>query len=194
MYMIIKIKDFGFNNNIIIKNLTLEINNQDKILIVGRNGIGKSTLFNVIIEKYRSKIELSEIVSYGYLGKESNINFESTLNKEINLFNTEINFHKYEYLINGLNFSLFKNKRIKNLSQGNKIKAELIFLLSNKNKKIFFFDEPTESLDKESVVFLFDYIKKATESFVIISHDSFFGNNFSNKKYTFENKTLLEYV
>lgn len=192
--MIIKIKDFGFNNNIIIKNLTLEINNQDKILIVGRNGIGKSTLFNVIIEKYRSKIELSEIVSYGYLGKESNINFESTLNKEINLFNTEINFHKYEYLINGLNFSLFKNKRIKNLSQGNKIKAELIFLLSNKNKKIFFFDEPTESLDKESVVFLFDYIKKATESFVIISHDSFFGNNFSNKKYTFENKTLLEYV
>lgn len=191
--MEIKLSKFGFNNINIIENLQLTIEDKDKIAIIGKNGIGKSTLFNIIVGKYKSKIETNDLKNFGYFGKDSNLNYESTLKNEIELFRNEINFNNYEKLKNGLSFNEFENKKIKNLSQGNKIKSELIFILSNKYKEVYFLDEPTESLDKESILFLSSYIKKSNNTFVIISHDKEFVNNFSTKKFILENKTLLKY-
>lgn len=190
--MKIKIEKFGFDNLNIIENLFLEIEDNDKIAIVGKNGIGKSTLFNLMTGKLKSEIEIKNPLVYGYFGKDTNLNLESTLEKEIRLFQDEIDFIKYDDLTKGFTFNEFKNKRIKNLSQGNKIKAELIFILSVKGKKMFLLDEPTESLDKESIFFLSNFIKQSSEIFVVISHDKLFVDDFCTKKYNFENKTLIK--
>ncbi|MHA6697644.1 ATP-binding cassette domain-containing protein [Chryseobacterium sp. A321] len=192
--MKIKVSKFKYGKNSIIENLDLEIRNNDKIAIEGKNGIGKSTLFNLIVGKNKSKIEIENPKNYGYFGKDSNLNLESTLEKEVRLFDKEINFEKYGRLVEGLNFDKFKNKKIKNLSQGNQIKAELIFTLSLKSKEMFLLDEPTESLDRESILFLSNYIKESSQIFIVISHDKEFVNDFSTIKYTFENKKLARNV
>lgn len=175
----------------IIENLQLNFDDGDKISIIGRNGIGKSTLFNLIVCKYKSDIEVSNLSDFAYFGKDANLNFESTLEKEVTLFKEDIDFKKYNVLKNGFHFHNFDRKAIKNLSQGNKIKAELIFILALKSKNIFLLDEPTESLDKETILFLGNFIKQSKKTFIIISHDQSFVDDFSTKKYIFQNKNLI---
>lgn len=189
--MEIKVPQFSFKTTEIIKDVTLPLNSGDKISIHGKNGVGKSTLFNLIIGKYKSTIAIDETVEFGYFGKDANLNPESTLQREIDLFKNEIHLENYNHLKIGFSFEPFENVKIKNLSQGNKIKCELIFILSNINKKMFLLDEPTESLDEASVIYLGKIIRERKETFLVITHDAQFADSFSTRKYLFENKTLV---
>ena len=46
-----------FGGNVLFDNLSLEINTKDKVALIGRNGVGKTTLIKLILMKYMGKIE-----------------------------------------------------------------------------------------------------------------------------------------
>lgn len=192
--MKIEVKHFSFKEDTIISDLHLEISENQKIAIFGRNGVGKSTLLNLMIGKLRSDMKIIDLKSYAYFGKKSQINLHSTLKFEANLFKSELDFSIYKELLSGLGFEEFENKKVNKLSQGNKIKAELIFILSLAHKDLFILDEPSESLDEKSVDFLGNFIKESSKTFVVVSHTRSFTKKFSTKEYHLENHTLLENV
>lgn len=192
--MKIEIKHFSFKGNIIISDLSLKIHEKQKIAIFGRNGIGKSTLLNLMVGKLRSNRKITDKMNYAYFGKESHINLHSTLKSETNLFKTDLDFSIYEELLNGLYFKEYENKKISKLSQGNKVKAELIFILSMAAKELFILDEPSESLDEKSVYFLSNFIKESNKTFIVVSHSRSFTENFATTEYVLENQTLVKNV
>ncbi len=151
----------------------------EKIVINGENGCGKSTLMKIIkgiikaddgtINTYNSEIGM--IFSgakgfYGYLSAYENIKYYLGLNK---IKIKEVN-EKFNYLVKVLNFGEHINKTFDSLSLGNKQKCAIIagFLL---NSNVLLMDEPTLGLDIESTKTITDLIQKYEGSIIVITHD-----------------------
>lgn len=213
-----KIKDIKFDFNektgndiLIVKNLTkyyddkrifeninLSITNNQKIAIIGQNGIGKSTLFKILCKKEKpthGSIIYGSGVNISYYDQEqSDLNDENTIFKEIrNSFPHVTNQIIRKYLANFLFSDDDINKKISLLSGGEKCRLNLIkIILSNPN--VLFMDEPTNHLDIYTREILEDAIINFEGTCLIISHDRYFLNKVVNIIYEFKDNSLIEYL
>lgn len=169
----------------IFENISFEIKKGEKVALIGKNGIGKTTLIRIIMNKlqYESgdlKLGSNVIIAY-YAQEQENLNLEKTIFEEIsdtypNLTNMEIR--------NTLAFFMFTNdnvfKKISTLSGGEKGRISLAkIMLSNANFLIL--DEPTNHLDTNSKEILENAINNYEGTCLYISHDRFFINNTATK-------------
>ena len=97
-----------------------------------------------------------------------------------------------EIIFNGLGLECEFNKKVSQLSGGEKIKVLLAVLLLS-NKDIMLLDEPTNNLDLDSIIWLENYLSKLNCKMIIISHDEDFLNNITNKIFELSNGLLTEY-
>lgn len=153
----------------IFKNLTLNLNVESKIGLVGRNGVGKTTFLQIVLGEIEYQ---GEVIS--------NLDFEYFPNKIINDDEIALNFikednsiledwlivkeaNKLELAISSLYLSL------KKLSGGELTKVLLLksFL---KDNKFYLLDEPTNHLDLESTDKIADYLREQ-RGFIVISHN-----------------------
>lgn len=173
-----------------------EISNIEKIAIQGNNGSGKSTLLKLIVGKIKKdsgSIEIGNKVKLGYLSQKKNeiLNFENTIIEEINDLNTNLNeseLRKY------LGKFLFKKndifKKIKNLSEGEKIKLGLLKLILN-GCNFLVLDEPSNHLDINSKNILAEALNYFPGSILIVSHDNYFLDKFIIKKLKMKEGNLI---
>lgn len=188
------IDKFSFNSNeVLFSDLELNIKEKQKLAIFGSNGCGKSTLLNILVGKLKSSARIENTISMAYFGKQSNINPYSSLQIEKELFKDNLDLELYNELLKGLNFENYEKRKVYKLSQGNVLKAELIFILSLKNKHLFLLDEPSDSLDEKSVAFLANFIKNSNKTFIVVTHDANFADAFLTEKYYLENQKLVKY-
>ncbi len=76
----------GFLDKTVLKNITLSVNEKDRIGLLGINGVGKTTLLNIItgnIECDDGTISLQKDLRIGYLKQNEALNTSNTLEKEI---------------------------------------------------------------------------------------------------------------
>lgn len=175
-------KSFNFN---LFKNISFDIKKGEKVALIGANGIGKTTLIKMIMEKTSidgGSIKIGANVTIGYYDQEQqNLNFDKTIFDEIsdsypNLKNEEIRNALAVFVFTG--DDVFK--KIGSLSGGEKGRVALAkIMLSNANFLIL--DEPTNHLDMVSKEILEDAIKNYTGTCIYISHDRFFINNTATK-------------
>lgn len=176
----IEIKDLSIkvNNRYLIKSLTLNLNKNDKLAIIGEEGNGKSTLLKCII----GKCDYAEITGtinlknnkVGYL--EQNIKEEYKNQKvynyifidDIDYYNKINNFYKYLEILNLKDNIL--DKYMNTLSGGEKIKVAILKLLLNESD-VLLLDEPTNDLDIETLLWLESFINKVDIPIIYISHD-----------------------
>ncbi len=138
-------------------------------LLLGINGVGKSTLLKIIskvIYPTNDNYFTSE-VKVAYLCEKIeliNIKVISYLNKIAKINNKEIDLKKLT------NEWKIPNKRINNLSKGNKQKVAILMMMLTESE-IFVFDEPTNALDEYGVSKFLSFIKELidNEKTVIIS-------------------------
>ncbi|MBS5793312.1 MAG: ABC-F family ATP-binding cassette domain-containing protein [Clostridiales bacterium] len=175
-------KSFDFN---LFNNISFDIKKGDKVALIGANGIGKTTLIKMIMEKTsidNGSIKLGSNVVIGYYDQEQqNLNLDKTIFDEIS--DTYPNL-KNEEIRNALAVFVFTGddvfKKISTLSGGEKGRVALAkIMLSNANFLIL--DEPTNHLDMVSKEILEDAIKNYTGTCIYISHDRFFINNTATK-------------
>ena len=170
MNEIIEIKEVSksFKDNIVLDNINLKINKGEIISFIGENGSGKSTLIKMIaglIYPDKGSIRINGIDNhnkratknceyvfesgqgfYGYLTAYENIRYFLGLNK-IKFKSVK---NEYSFLCKQFNFYQYLNKKVDELSQGNRQKMALITSLLSQ-PEILILDEPTNGLDERSI-------------------------------------------
>lgn len=168
----------SFENILLFSNLNMDIKKEDKIALLGPNGVGKTTLFRIILgilEPDDGKIKLGTNVKIGYYDQEQqNLDNSKNIIDEIgytypNMTNTEIRNMLAAFVFTG--DDVFKP--ISALSGGEKGRVSLAkLMLSGANFLIL--DEPTNHLDMFSKEILEDAINNFSGTILYISHDRYF--------------------
>ena len=168
----LKFDDFSFKyNDYIFNMLNVELY-ENKVGIVGDNGVGKTTLLRLINGDLVG--ETGEII---YEGPSYFMDFNDRnymyftirdlidLCKSLNSF-----FDDFDTLIELLHLSSYLNIALEKLSLGNKKKVYIMLGLAY-NGKLLLMDEPFENLDRNSNDSLISYINKDKRSYIIVSHN-----------------------
>ncbi len=173
--------EIKFGKKTIFQNLDLNLHKKDMIALVGKNGVGKSTLMKTI--KGEQDVDNGIIwnfpnlkVSY-FNQKFEKINNSTILESFKDLIN-EKNKHYIDIFCERLNLN--KLSDINSLSGGQIRKVYLIRSLL-KEFDVLLLDEPTNHLDLECIQWLENYLRDLNKTILCVSHDRTFLSNFTNK-------------
>lgn len=189
----------GYGEKILLNNVSLNIEEKQKIGIIGVNGCGKSTFLKILagkLEADRGDVNLIGKTKISYLSQDFELNEENTIIDEIlmnvNDDESEIKEHEAKSVLTKL--ELFDSTRIiKTLSGGEKRKVALACALV-KTCDILMLDEPTNHLDSDMIEWLEKYLIKFPKSLVMITHDRYFLERVVNKIVEVDKGNIYEYV
>lgn len=188
----------AYGDNVILKNASGIISRGDKVVLIGANGKGKSTLMRLIdgSESHEGgSIEEGHNVIKSFYAQHQleSLTPEAEILEELKQSGSE----KTELELRGILGSfLFSDddvfKKIKVLSGGEKSRVALAkTLISEAN--FLLLDEPTNHLDIQSVNMLIQALDNYEGSFVAISHNRYFISNIANKIWFIEDHEIKEY-
>ena len=157
----------------------------DRLAIVGKNGIGKSTLIKTIAKKQKElggNIQYGSKVSLGYYDQKQ-AEFESS-KTILNELWDEYPLMKEAEVRTVLGRFLFRGddvlKIVRDLSGGEKARLQLAKLMLEKNN-LLILDEPTNHLDITSKQVLEEALENYEGTILFVSHDRYFINKIANK-------------
>lgn len=183
------------NGDLLFDHINLQINKQDKIALIGNNGIGKSTLFNILAGKLAPSSGLFQAETTPYAVPQHFGQYNELTIAEALQIDDKINA-LYEILdgqVTDSNLALLDddwtieercaaalmhwgidglelNVKMKHLSGGQKTKVFLAGIRIHQ-PEVVLLDEPSNHLDAEGRNILYDYIITTLNTLVIISHD-----------------------
>lgn len=167
---IINCKDvsFFYEDKCYLSHFTYNFQRYEKVGIVGRNGIGKSTFINLLmgnLQPTSGVIDMGESLKIGYYNQ-SGMEFDETQTVLETVNDTRL-----------LGQFLFPhdmlNNRISRLSGGEKRRLYLLTILM-KQPNLLILDEPTNDLDIVTLNILEEYLKDFKGTLVIVTHDRHF--------------------
>ena len=183
---VLTVNNLGMSfDKILFENVSFEVKKQERVALIGPNGIGKTTLFRILLQElYPSsgKFTLGSKVMLGYYDQEqTSLSQSKTVFQEISdaypkMTNTEIRNIAATFLFKGED--VFKSMDM--LSGGEKGRVVLMKLLLSKSNFLIL-DEPTNHLDIESKEILEDALLSFEGTILFISHDRYFINKLANK-------------
>jgi len=188
----------SFSNRTIFKNIGFDIYRHDKVGIIGPNGIGKTTLFKILLGQVKpdtGEIKHGHNVHFGYYDQElqglhdENSIFEEIANDNPHLTNTEIRTMLGTFLFYG--DDVFK--AIHTLSGGEKGRVSLLKLMQSKSNMLLL-DEPTNHLDIPSKEALEDALSSYEGTFLAISHDRYFLNRVCDRIFDMSEDKIVPYI
>lgn len=186
------------NGKTILNNINLSICSGERVALIGNNGSGKSTFVKTIMRTQNlltsGSMYVGPSVKIGYLPQI--IEFPNGDMQLLDYFKSEAGLpeQKARQILAG--FQFYKedvNKKIKNLSGGEKIRVKLAELLQQKINTLIF-DEPTNHIDIPTKEVLEDAIDNFDGRLIFISHDRYFINKFADETIEFYDGTISTYL
>ena len=182
----------------ILDNISFTINTGDKVVILSKNDIAKTTLFQILageLEPDAGKVEWGVTTSQSYFPKDNSEYFEDvdlSLIDWLRQFSTD---QHEEYVRGFLGRMLFSGeearKKAKVLSGGEKVRCMLSkMMLSNAN--VLLLDNPTDHLDLESITSLNKSLERFDGTILFTTHDHEFIQTIANKIIEITPKGILE--
>ena len=166
----------AYGEQVLFKDLSLNINRGEKIGIVGRNGHGKSTLFQMILGEVgidSGSITVPKNYRIGYM--QQHLHFtKPTVVEEASLglpHHEEYDTWRAEKILSGLGFSdEDMNRSPSEFSGGYQIRLNLAKLLVSKPDMLLL-DEPNNYLDIVAIRWLEEFLRAWRGEFLLITHD-----------------------
>jgi ATP-binding cassette subfamily F protein 3 len=197
---VLRIADLSksYENKEVFANVSLSMFKNDKVGLVGPNGIGKSTLLKIIsgyVEADAGELIFGHNVNIGYFDQElSDLNMENSVLDEIWDEYPRLKVHEVRgYLAKFMFYSEDLFKSISDLSGGEKNRVSLLKLMLSKTNFLLM-DEPTNHLDIDSKSILEKAINDYSGTVLIISHDRYFLNSTVNKIFEMTSSGVTEYL
>lgn len=188
----------SFGEKVLLNNVNLYINDNDKIGFVGVNGTGKSTLLKVAAqteEPDSGKIIQSNGVKIGYLPQVPEFEDNATVLEQvfINASSETKMLMEYEAktILNQLGITEH-DKNVNLLSVGQRKRVAIASSLVNPCE-LLILDEPTNHLDNDMIVWLESYLVRYKGAILMVTHDRYFLDRVSNKIVELDKGNLYSY-
>ncbi|WP_411681471.1 ABC-F family ATP-binding cassette domain-containing protein [Clostridium thailandense] len=194
----------GYDNRFLIKDFSYIFSKNDRVGIIGPNGMGKSTLLNICTGKAlpdSGEVIIGETVKIGYFSQEGREMDESLRVIEYVREGGEFIKDSEGELISASkmleNFLFDSNMQwtpISKLSGGERRRLQLLRMLMEA-PNVLVLDEPTNDLDIQTLTILENYLDSFEGTVIAVSHDRYFLDRTSEKLLVFEgNGTISHYV
>ena len=193
--------DFAYDQKPILSQFSLLIQNKDRIGIVGDNGVGKSTLLNLIAGKLQpqaGQLIIGDTVRVAYFSQQIEgldeskrvINYLQEVAEEVKISSgtTSIAELLEQFLFPRSTHGTLINK----LSGGEKKRLYLLKLLLEK-PNVLLLDEPTNDLDIATLTVLENFLQGFSGPVITVSHDRYFLDKVASKILAFEDGSIREF-
>lgn len=182
MQEILKLQNIQYEimENVIFESVSSTVHQGDIIGIIGKNGVGKSTLLQIISGNITP--------SSGEVYQLQNLTIES-VEQETACFTSKMLEKEEALLLSKWNVP---SNDYNQLSGGERLKVRLAKGFS-KNTQLLLLDEPTNHLDEESTQLLIEQIKQFKGTIILVSHDRYFLDKVATKIWSIEDRQLLEH-
>ena len=197
---VLQLRDISmrYGERILFKDLNLDIYRGEKVALIGANGIGKSTLFKIIMNEITplsGDIKFGTNVNVSYFHQEQKtLNLDNTIIDEIWEDNKQLTQTSLRTMLGAFLFEgeeVFK--KISTLSGGERARVAILkLILSNSN--LLLLDEPTNHLDIDSKEVLEEALSSYTGTIFTISHDRYFLNTVVDKVLVLDENGITEYL
>ena len=187
----------SFENKKIIDKLEYTLARHDRIGIIGKNGLGKSTLINILNGKIKpdsGSIEIGETVKIGCFSQD-----DSHMHPDMRAIDYVKEESDYITTADGTKITasqmcekfLFDGTMqytyIRKLSGGERRRLHLLRVLMSA-PNVLLLDEPTNDLDIETLNRLEDYLDEFNGVLICVSHDRYFLDRVCNKIFAYEGR------
>ncbi len=169
-----------YNENLIVKNLSFNIQKGEKIGLIGANGTGKSTILRLIIGEdifHTGEIKIDKSITISYVSQDTNM-LTGTLKEYAK--SCEIDETLFKSILIKLDFTRSQlDKEMQYYSSGQKKKVLIAKSLSQK-ADLYIWDEPLNYIDVLSRIQIEELIKASDLTLLFVEHDEMFCDNISD--------------
>ncbi len=191
----------SYNDRNLIHEFTYTFNPEDRIGIIGRNGVGKSTLMDLITDRVKpdsGTIEIGTTIHVGYFDQHSE-DLLKALNDNQRVIDYLKEVGEYVKTADGTQITasqmlerfLFPPNQqyapIHKLSGGEKRRLFLLRVLMSA-PNVLIFDEPTNDLDVQTLSVLEEYLEEFNGCVITVSHDRYFLDRTVDTIFAFESE------
>lgn len=170
-----------YDHKVIVENISFDINQGDRINLVGKNGSGKTSIIRLItkeIKNYEGKVNIGTNLKIAYLSQGDSY-FIGSLDDYAGNYDLDISLFKT--ILRKLNFSrdLFMQD-ISTYSKGQRKKVMLAACLVKK-AHLYIFDEPLNYLDIFTRMQVQELLLEFKPTILFVEHDQYFCNKIKTK-------------
>lgn len=167
---------FSYGDLCVLKNLNLTILPGDKIALIGRNGIGKTTFCELICENIKplsGSIKWGATIERGYFPQDTTeqVKGEETLYEWLRGFDKKKEANEIRNALGRMLFSGEEQEKSVNALSGGEKHRMMLSKLMLEGGNFLVLDEPTNHLDLEAIIALGEALYKFNGNVICVSHD-----------------------
>lgn len=191
----------SFENKNLINNFNYIFTKTDRVGIIGKNGVGKTTLINMLVGNLtpdNGSIEIGDTVYIGTFSQEDThmdldmraIDYIKEGGENIPTedgYTITASQLAERFLFDGV----MQYTKIEKLSGGERRRLHLLRVLME-SPNVLILDEPTNDLDIETLKILEDFLDEFMGVVIIVSHDRYFLDRLCNKIFSYEGNGIIK--
>lgn len=177
--------EFGHNKPILIE-ADFTLRRGSKVTLMGQNGSGKSTIFNLITSHYKPESGKIHIQNKLTIATAKQVILRSDMHLTVREFFEKCFKHKVydiepriDEVLEVVNLKAPLDREVKTFSGGQQARLLLASALIQ-NPDLLLLDEPTNNLDKAGIAHLTKFLVEYKKTCIVISHDADFLNAFTH--------------
>ena len=196
----------SYGPKVLFENISLNVNEGDKMALIAPNGTGKTSLLRIIAGKDKSdsggKITFLKDIRIAFLEQDYAFDPEKSVMDQVMDSSREFTAHldedhlfDYEIRVRQLlsSFSISDPSiKMKSLS-GGEVKRVAITTMLATEADFYIMDEPTNHLDTDAIEFLEDYLSRARCTLLMVTHDRYFLDRVCNTVIEMERGNIYTY-